>query len=282
VADRSQLQQVVLNLAINARDAMPEGGKLTLRLGRQEVAPRRGQTNGDMQWIARLEIADTGTGIPDEVMPHIFEPFYTTKPRGQGTGLGLAIVRSIVEDHEGRIQVQSRPGKGSTFVVTLPMAVGDMSEQAETTEEVPRGDGEVLLLAEDNGYVREVVASALRSFGYEVVEAADGAAALEQHAALQGQLAAFVFDHEMPRRTGLQCIREIRQRGDRSPAIITSGSFGTDFEHELVDNTILLRKPFQMKELARVLAGALGGQAPFLPDHEAPSANETPTGRKGA
>jgi PAS domain S-box-containing protein len=257
LADRSQLQQVVLNLAINARDAMPEGGTLRLSLARSDA--RRAGGNG----LAYLEISDTGSGIPPDVQPHIFDPFFTTKPRGQGTGLGLAIVRSIVEDHQGEIRVDTRPSKGSTFTITLPTLANEPGEERpESTEEVPRGKDELLLLAEDNAYVREVVASALRSFGYRIVEASDGGAALEEHERRPGEFAAFVFDHEMPRRTGIQCLREIRRRGDPAPAIITSGSFGTDVENEQVENTILLRKPFQMKELARVLANVLHAREP--------------------
>ena len=141
--------------------------------------------------------------------------------------------------------------------MTLPAVESEAAQEPPESDEVPRGHGETLLLAEDNAYVREVVGSALRSFGYKVIEAPDGDVALQEHGRRPGQFAAYIFDHEMPKRTGLLSIREIRRRGDIRPAIITSGSFGTDLEHELGEHSFLLRKPFQMKELARLLAHVL-------------------------
>lgn len=259
VGDRSQLQQVILNLAINARDAMPGGGHLTIRLSRQAAESANASPS-----TARLEIIDTGTGIAPENLPLIFDPFFTTKPRGQGTGLGLSIVRSIVEDHDGRVEVESVLGRGSRFAVTLPASLSEEANErcSEPITHVPRGNNELVLLAEDDTYVREVVASALRSFGYRVLEVPDGSAALAAHTQQQGRISAFVLDHDLPKKAGLACIREIRQRGDGRPAILTSGSVGPEFEQELEVNTILLRKPFQMSELARALARSLQVQEP--------------------
>ncbi len=150
IGDRSQLQQVIINLAINARDAMPTGGKIEIELTRAAARDRPRTANHSEQEIATLSISDTGVGIPAEVLPHIFDPFFTTKPRGQGTGLGLAIVRSILQDHHGDISVVTKVGEGSTFTATLPIeSIEAPREHAE--EDIRRGNGELILPFQHSG-----------------------------------------------------------------------------------------------------------------------------------
>lgn len=253
--DRAQLQQVILNLTINARDAMPEGGQIRIRLSRvrPEEAPPELSSAGSEACLALLSISDTGTGIPPDVLPRIFEPFFTTKPRGQGTGLGLAIVHSIVEDHRGVIQVDSKPGEGTTFRVYLSCVTEEEAERPLEAAPLPRGHGELILLAEDNDYVREVVASSLRAFGYHVTEAADGEAIAQRRAELGDKVAMYVFDHDLPKASGSASLAAIRGQGDHRPAIIMSGSVDAAFENQLDAHTVLLRKPFAMAELARTI-----------------------------
>ena len=167
-ADSVQLQQVLLNLAINARDAMPNGGRLQIRL----ALPRDG---GIEPQAVRLIVRDTGTGMSPETLARIFEPFFTTKPRGTGTGLGLAIVHGIVTDHGGTIEVESQVGRGTTFTVALPVARAQVRPSEPVEDREPcASHGEVVLVAEDHPYVRQIMTTGLRAAGYEVGQAEDG------------------------------------------------------------------------------------------------------------
>ncbi len=263
-ADPTQLQQIVLNLAINARDAMPGGGKLRISVSPPatdavESAPSR--TTG--KHIARLVVSDTGTGMPPETQSRIFEPFFTTKSRGRGTGLGLAIIHGIVQDHGGQIEVHSEVGSGTTFTISFPCVSQESSNgEAVRAPSRPRGHGELILLAEDEYQVRAIVAATLTSLGYEVVQAADGDALLECFQRHQSKIKLFVLDVDLPRRSGLDCLRDIRTRGVDTPAIVISGSVDVELDAQLDRDTILMRKPFQMSELGRqvcsVLAAARG------------------------
>lgn len=251
-ADATQLQQVLLNLAINARDAMPEGGELRISARR---APPRGShdDNPDVQLVVR----DTGVGISPRDLPHIFEPFFTTKPPERGTGLGLAITVGIVEDHAGRIDVASQPGEGATFTVTLPAVDSALvHEAAKPAPEVPRGEGELILLAEDDQHVRRIIASALQSLNYEVLPVGDGRALLEAFAERRDRVRLLVTDLEMPQRQGLDCLADLRAAGVRVPAILMTATVDAAVEDDLDDDTVLLRKPFHLSALG-VLVGHL-------------------------
>jgi signal transduction histidine kinase len=158
-ADPTRIQQVLMNLVVNARDAMPEGGELTIELAQVEIEPGEkppiaGMSEGP--WIC-MTISDTGTGIPPDVLPHIFEPFFTTKEAGQGTGLGLAQVHGIVTQHGGHIGVETEVGQGSTFSVYFPAYNEEAEESAKKTLPPPEGRGETILLVEDEDKLREVV-----------------------------------------------------------------------------------------------------------------------------
>jgi CheY-like chemotaxis protein len=264
LADTTQINQVVMNLAINARDAMPVGGRLTI--GVDEDRPRQAGGGGDgstgggserLQPVARLTVSDTGTGMPPEVLARVFEPFFTTKPAGEGTGLGLSIIHGIVENHAGRIEVDSQPGRGTTFRVLLPLSD---PAAVDATQDQPgsarTGKGELILLADDHTYVREIVASMLQTMGYRVAQADDGLALLELSAAHLQSARLLIVDSEMPGLGGIETIATLRRRRAGSvPAILMAGSPECPIDADPA--TVVIRKPFQMNELAEAVAKAL-------------------------
>jgi CheY-like chemotaxis protein len=248
-ADRGQIEQVVMNLAINARDAMPQGGQLVVEtanadLDDEYVRRNVGSRPGPHVMLA---VSDSGVGIPRELQRHIFEPFFTTKEQGKGTGLGLATVYGIVKQSGGYIEVDSEPGRGTTFRIYLPR-VDSASPAAERSPRAaaPTGGTETILLVEDEDGVRELARDILRSSGYTVLEGRNGAEGLllgERH---QGALDLLLTDVVMPRMSG----RELAERmvslrpelsvlymsGYTDDAVIRHGVLGSD--------TAFLQKPF--------------------------------------
>ena len=258
-ADPTQLQQIVLNLAINARDAMPEGG--TLRISISSSGSDGGGSTPPSSMdrpFAQVIVEDTGAGMSPEVLSRIFEPFFTTKSRGRGTGLGLAVVHGIVEDHEGQIEVRSELGTGTTFTISFPCVSPKPPDTGAGGEAGRcRGHGELVLLAEDDFQVRAIVAATLASLGYEVVQAADGDALLECFERHQSRIKLFILDVDLPKRNGLDCLRAIRAKGVETPALVISGSVDAELADQLDDESILLPKPFQTIELGRVVRNML-------------------------
>lgn len=251
-ADPTQVQQIIMNLAINARDAMPDGGTLTM-------ATRPGSRAGaDVEeHAARLLVTDTGMGITPDVKRHLFEPFFTTKPKGVGTGLGLSIIHGIVQDHGGTIEVESKPGKGANFTVTLPAPTAAGPVAAAPTTERIRGAGELILIAEDNPQVRELTVSVLSARGYEILPFEDGQDLLDAFIRHQDRVRLIVTDEQMPRRNGLDCLKEIRSKGSRVPAIIITASLDSDVDDQIDPHTTLLRKPHPMADLVTLVAQRL-------------------------
>jgi len=257
MGDRVQLQQVVLNLAINARDAMPNGGVLCISLfpcAATEIGPSA-DTPGSQACFARIEVSDTGTGMSPDTQDRIFEPFFTTKTREQGTGLGLSITYGIIKDHGGRIDVQSEVDRGTTFSLTLPCVDPD-SLQAPATPTMPerQGTGELILLAEDHRYVRNIMTNALRSLGYEVISAENGPALLDHYERHRSESRLVVLDVDLPGRSGLDCLRAIREETASLPIILVTGNIDPDIESQVDAGTVLLHKPFQVAELARLVS----------------------------
>ncbi len=203
-ADRGQLEQVIVNLAVNARDAMPHGGRLVLEVSSVELDPARAREMADARPgpYALLSISDTGVGMDAETRAHIFEPFFTTKEKGRGTGLGLSTVYGIVRQSGGQVEVASEPDRGTTFRVYLPRVEERAFEQEPTrAAALPRGD-ETILLAEDDPAVRGIAAEVLRGRGYSVLEAPDGPSALEIARSHPGDLHLLLTDMVMPGMTG--------------------------------------------------------------------------------
>lgn len=253
-ADDMQMQQVILNLAINARDAMPDGGALRITVRQERV---HGAADGDEIDACCLVVSDSGRGIAAAVIDHVFEPFFTTKPTGEGTGLGLSIVHGIVSDHGGTVRIDSVLSGGTSVSVRLPLDTFGETESPERSDEAPRGQNELVLVAEDHPYVRQIVTSSLRSLGYRVIEAADGPELMKQFADQREAIELVVTDLDLPRRSGLECIREIRKQLPALPIIAMTGSLDADLNEEGLVAVHMLRKPFQPHELARRVQAVL-------------------------
>ncbi len=259
-ADATQLQQVLMNITINARDAMLSGGQFRLRLqpgGPLTVEGASAETDPDAPHAA-LVLEDTGTGMSEEVHARIFDPFFTTKPRSQGTGLGLSVTHGIISAHRGTIDVDSALGRGTRVTISLPCC----APPAETDEphrpaSAARGHGEVVFVVEDNDYVRSIMTSTLRAQGYDVVQAADGVEAMQALEVRQDVARLVILDLDLPKADGLSCLREMRERRLGVSVVVVTGRVDVPFDEGLEGADHVLQKPFPMAELARVVAEVL-------------------------
>jgi signal transduction histidine kinase/ActR/RegA family two-component response regulator len=250
--DRGQLEQVLINLAVNARDAMPDGGRLVVSTGLAETGAGVGRVV--------LSVADEGPGIPPEVLPHIFEPFFTTKAPGHGTGLGLSTCHGIVAQAGGEIAVESTPGKGARFEVRLPRASGQPEVRSPPAPEV-RGGAETVLLVEDQSPVRGAAARVLRGGGYVVLEAEGVAAALRVAAAHQGTVDLLVADVGLPDGSGREVADALGVARSATRVLFTSGHPEDEVVRRGVAEASVryLRKPFAADDLLRSVREALDG-----------------------
>jgi signal transduction histidine kinase/ActR/RegA family two-component response regulator len=277
-ADPVQIEQILMNLAANARDAMPRGGDL--RIETSGVYIDADYVHGKAAVIpegpyALITVSDNGTGIPQENLPHIFEPFYTTKPAGQGTGLGLATVYGIVKQNHGFVWVYSEPGSGTVFKVYLPCVLERKraAETAPAEHENAKGGSETLLLVEDEPAVRRAAAEFLRLQGYNVVEAKDGLEALAVAQQRCAEIDLLVTDVVMPNLSGGALAKKMVELRPDAKFLFVSGYAGkTLLDHNVVDlETNFLQKPYSLKELSRKIRCALELKArpaapnPFLP-----------------
>ncbi len=261
--DRGQLEQMLLNLAMNARDAMPQGGEMTLgtrliQLGtRTEGAPPGFATRQGP--YLRLDVSDTGHGMDSETLGHLFEPFFTTKPVGQGTGLGLASVYGIVKQAHGYVWAVSAPGQGTTFTIYLPLATEPVPETAAPAPAGAAIPGEVVLVVEDEANVLAVIARALREAGYIVLEAADGRAALELMERNPGRLDLVLTDVAMPGMSGRELAEIVRRHHPALPVMLMSGeASGTVAELDIGSpGRMFLQKPFSPDQLAAQIRALL-------------------------
>jgi PAS domain S-box-containing protein len=224
--DPTQLHQVLLNLAVNARDAMPHGGSLTFGAANLVIDEQYVRTSAEAtpgQHVV-ISVADTGVGIPPDILPRIFEPFFTTKPVGEGTGLGLSTVHAIVKSHGGFITVQSEPGTGTTFRIHLPAdpALRSASEHPFVAR-IPRGHGELVLVVDDETAVRVVTQQTLEAFGYRVLTAADGAEGVALFASHHDEIDLVLTDMVMPVMDGATAIAAIRRIRPSIRIIAASG-----------------------------------------------------------
>jgi CheY-like chemotaxis protein len=265
-ADRNQMEQVLLNLAVNARDAMPQGGLLSFRARQVELDHAFCHTHPWAEpgvWL-ELEVADTGEGMTPEVRERIFEPFFTTKEPGVGTGLGLAVAYSLITSHGGGILVHSRPGQGTRFRIYLPVSQHSPMPAATPRphQAPPRGKGQSVLVVDDEAAVREICRQALSMHGYNVSEAAEGRMALELYrwAMQQGRpYDLVILDLAMPVMDGRQCLQELLKLDPNLRVIIATGH---GYDDRKMDDLIrraagVLSKPFDLQslltEVARVL-----------------------------
>lgn len=251
-ADPGHIGQVLVNLAANARDAMPEGGRLTIETANVilgEDFQRRHPEVAPGEYVM-LAVADTGVGIPPEIKDRIFEPFFTTKEVGRGTGLGLSVVYGIVRQNEGHIFVESEPGRGTRFEIYLPGVSAPASEPGLDSAEFPRGGDESILLVEDEDIVREVAARILRSQGYTVLEAKNGDEALLAAAQHTGPLHLLLTDVVMPQMSGQELARRIAALRPDVRVLYTSGYSDTIMLRQSSEvRGVFLQKPFTVREL---------------------------------
>ena len=266
-ADAGMMEQVLLNLAINARDAMPRGGQLGVRISIVEINNAHVQRHPEARvgTFVCVSKSDTGCGIPTENLSRIFEPFFTTKEIGKGTGLGLATVYGIVKQHQGWIEVESTVGKGTTFRFYIPYSGPEQIEAEKPTTQITiRGGNETILLVEDENPVRELVARILQKYGYKILQAANGAEAVkvwEQH---KDEISLLLTDLVMPDNMNGRELAETlwKQRPDLK-VIFTSGYsadiVGKDFKLESDLN--FLQKPYQPQTLALTVRRCLDGRA---------------------
>ena len=256
-ADPGQIEQVLLNLCVNARDAMPRGGAIVISTEDTTYALDDADAEATMPAgeYVKLTIADTGSGIPPEVMTHIFEPFFTTKEKGHGTGLGLATCYGIVKQSGGFISLKSTVGKGTTFSIYLPRVdpVGEKAPLRETPGDLPGGH-ETILYVEDEITVRNVTAQILRSLGYTVLEAGDGSTAREVLETANGRAIDMLFsDVVLPDSGGRELSDWVRSRSRMTKLLFTSGYIDEAIlrRHGLERDTAFLQKPFSPMQLAR-------------------------------
>lgn len=255
--DPVQLDQIVLNLAVNARDAMPGGGKLRIAL---EHAPQTSTEPGDHGWV-HLKVTDTGTGMDQRTQQHIFEPFFTTKEKGNGTGLGLATCFGIVADAGGQIRVKSAPGQGTTFTVELPLCGEEAdSDVGESTRLARAGHGEIVLLAEDDAALRRVAARVLGSAGYTVHAVADGKEAIEKLDELGSRLDLLLSDVVMPGCSGYDVAEHASRVAPQAAVLLTSGFVDKAAGRHHRKDLPILWKPVAPRELVRAVAEALGAR----------------------
>jgi hypothetical protein len=261
-ADRGQLEQVLLNLAVNARDAMTgRGGKLT-------IATRTVVTS-DRASAVELSVSDTGAGMTDDVRERAFEPFFTTKEPGKGTGLGLSTVYGIVNQSGGTIRVDSAPGRGTSFTIALPASemVGGGEAQTSDEGELPRGT-ETVLIVEDAEDVRILARRTLQERGYTVLVARDAQEAIEIAGARPVDL--LLTDIVMPRSSGPQLVAKYSSMKDR-PLVVYMSGYADDAlsQYELDPTVVFVRKPFTPSTLARVIRSALDAHKAAAGSHAA-------------
>jgi two-component system cell cycle sensor histidine kinase/response regulator CckA len=260
-ADPVQMEQVLINLVVNARDAMPKGGRLTISTERQEVTKNFGEGESFVKAgsYVTLSVADTGTGIDAATRTRIFEPFFTTKEVGKGTGLGLATVYGIIKQSNGHIEVESEPGKGATFRVSLPRVEQEPVVARKTTmaETHRRGSG-TILLAEDEPLLRELGQTILTQAGYEVLTAPNPEALKSFVAEYAGKIDLLLTDVVMPGMSGPELVRVVKARWPEVRVLYMSG-YADDEIEDLDRDAGFLQKPFTPAELTEKIAEVLGG-----------------------
>ncbi len=256
-ADPSQVGQIILNLAVNARDSMPDGGTLTISTTNSVISKdhsefSRGVKKGE---YVLLTVSDTGHGIDDELIPHIFEPFFTTKAVGKGTGLGLATVYGIVKQHNGHITFDSRSGIGTTFNIYVPTLITEKDTEELIVETPLIGGNETLLLVEDEELVRDLGREILAGFGYEVIIAENGKLALDIFQEQKDRISLVILDLIMPEMDGRRCLKEILQM-DRSANVLVASGYSEDitFDDEILSTAKgFIRKPYDMRTLLQTV-----------------------------
>jgi PAS domain S-box-containing protein len=261
IGDATQLHQVVMNLCSNAIHAMNGGGTLRVALETTDVPAERGLSHGTLApgRYVRLTVEDNGSGMDEATLSRIFEPFFTTKEMGQGTGLGLSLVYAIITDSGGAIDVKSAPGQGTTFTIYGPLVEVALVAADDTAARPPRGNGERVLLVDDEAPLLAATAEVLSRLGYEAVSFSDGHAALAAFEAAPGRFDVVVTDEVMPGLTGTGLASVLRRQRPDLPIVLVSGYSGPLLTQQAFAAGVseLLTKPLQSREIATTLARVL-------------------------
>ncbi len=264
--DATQLHQVLMNLCVNARDAMPEGGILTISARTVWIDAEIARMNLDAKvgFYAVISVSDTGTGISEEILARMFDPFFTTKEHGKGTGLGLSTAIGIIKSHEGFVEVESALGKGTQFKIYLPASQRKATEvMPEVRRELLAGRGEVILAVDDEEFILETVKTALENFAYKVLTAESGIEAVTLYAQHKEEISAVVVDMMMPGMDGLNTIRSLQQINPQVKIIAVSG-LGCNYQMgDILQAGVkkFLSKPYTPDELLKDLQFVLAGDA---------------------
>ncbi len=261
-ADPALIGQVLMNLAVNARDAMPQGGTLTIATANVDLAPAPAQAPAlPAGPYSRLSVIDTGVGMSEEVLDRLFEPFFSTKERGKGTGLGLAMVYGTMKQTGGHIAVQSEVGKGTTFHLYFPRAVPPVQEAAASAERTSDTRGsETILAVEDEAEVRDLLASMLEGLGYRVLAASDSTTAISAARAHEGPIDLLLTDVVLPGISGPALGRLLSNQRPEVRVLYVSGYLeGSGPGHGIPEDAVLLHKPFSLEELAATVRRVLDG-----------------------
>ncbi len=256
LGDKTQLEQIILNLFVNARDAMPEGGILKISgeniyIDKNFIRLNPGAKPGPFVCI---EITDTGTGISPEIMDKIFDPFFTTKEIGKGTGLGLSTLIGIVKSHGGFVNAFSEPGKGSQFKVYLPaLKTVDIKVQCTNEVKCSKGNGEMIMLVEDEAAIRKVTQTTLENYGYKVLTAKNGLEGLEVYKAMKDKIKIVITDINMPKMDGITMVKSISNFNPQAKFIINSGLMSSFNKSDLepVNSKSFLQKPYSTENLLK-------------------------------
>jgi len=261
-ADRSQIHQVLLNLCVNARDAMPSGGTITLETSMTTGAEVSEYfTGAEPEKYVSIRVRDTGTGMTRQEKAHIFEPFYTTKERGKGTGLGLSVVYGVVNSHRGFVHVESEINKGTTFSIYLPLQYS--AESASGNGGMPLGQrisSRTILLVEDEEMLRELGVTILEGEGYRVLAAKDGVEAVEMFEANRDNIGLVVCDLGLPRLGGRDAFMRMKEQRPNVRAIIASGYLEPNLRSEMLKAGVIdtIQKPYDFREMLEKIRSVIG------------------------
>lgn len=267
-ADPTQIHQILMNVCINARDAMPNGGTISIRIRNISIDENYARMNMDAEPgnYVMIEVKDNGTGMSADVIKRIFDPFFTTKDIGEGTGLGLSTALTIIKSHGGFINVYSEPGKGSRFSIYLPSAEAPEESQPEAKPALPHGNDELILIVDDEENIRNIAAATLESFGYRTLNAVDGTEALAVYSQNSGSIDLVLTDMAMPYMDGPSLIRALRKMDPEIKVIAMSGLFNEAKFEELTSLNVqaVISKPYSAETLLTTLSSVLGsdGQQP--------------------
>jgi PAS domain S-box-containing protein len=260
-ADPGQMEQILMNLAVNAKDAMPDGGKLTIKTGNVILDEEYCRTHPEAipgEYVL-LEVSDTGHGMAEETLKHIFDPFFTTKGLAEGTGLGLAMVYGIVKSHNGYITCTSDFGTGTTFKIYLPAVEQEEKPEMVVEKDLCRGGTETILLVDDEGFVRDVARQILTEFGYTVIVANDGESALQLYEQERGRVDLVILDLIMPGIGGRKCLEKLLKINPKAKIVVASGFSTIEPIKETVEAGAkgFIGKPYEMKGFLKVVREVL-------------------------